>query len=283
MSRHGARLIGLLLPCAAFAQGTYLPAPASSAPASSASVALHASYGAYAAGAPIAEVEAGFSFSSVTYQMKLGYHTTGMVGFFFRGHQFDFVQGAWRGKDAVPSHFLGQGNWRGTDRLAEIDYQRGKPIVRVLEPPNAAEREHVPDTLQANTIDTLSALAGLIRSVGDTGRCETTVRTYDGRRALEIQANTVGEEMLEPTSRSTFAGKALRCDFAGRMLAGFRFGGNGENDGKAMHGSAWLAPITKGGPPLPVRMVFETRWFGDATMYLTGIGPGSDMRAAQGQ
>ena len=278
MLRYGASFVGLLLTCAAFAQGASLPAPASPGP-----VALHASYGAYAAGVPVADVEAGFSFGPGTYHMKLGYHTTGMVGFFFRGHQLDFVQGSWRGRDAVPAHFLGQGNWRGADRHAEIEYQQGKPIIRALEPPNEGEREHVPDSLQANTIDTLSALAELIRSVGDTGRCETTVHTYDGRRALEIQAHTVGEEMLEPTSRSSFAGKALRCDFAGRMLAGFKFGDTKENDGKAMHGSAWLAPIATGGPPLPVRVVFETRWFGDATMYLTGIGPGSDLRIARGE
>ena len=47
------------------------------------------------------------------------------------------------------------------------------------------------------------------------------MRTFDGRRAVEIQARTVGEELLEPTDRSSFGGKALHCDFSGRMVSGF--------------------------------------------------------------
>ena len=35
-------------------------------------------------------------------------------------------------------------------------------------------------------------------------------------------------------------------------------------------GSAWMAPVLPGAPSLPVRIAFQTRWFGWATMYLTG-------------
>ena len=264
--------VGFLLPCAAFAQSSAVPA----APA------FHATYETYAAGIHVAEVDTGFRFGPSGYQMNLGYHTTGMVGFFFRGNQFDRVTGAWRGRHASPSEFIGQGEWRGVQRLADVGYQQGKPVIRQLIPPNADEREPVPDDLQVNSIDTLSALAELIHVVGETGRCETTVRTYDGRRAVEIEAHTVGEDMLETSSRSSFAGKALHCEFSGRMLAGFKFDDDRVRDSKPMHGSAWLAPMVAGGPPLPVRMTFETRWFGDAVMYLTAIGAGSDLLAARG-
>jgi hypothetical protein len=89
----------------------------------------------------------------------------------------------------------------------------------------------------------------LIHVVATTGRCEANVRTYDGRRAVEIEAHTVGEEMLETNSRSSFAGKTLRCDFSGRMLSGFKFGDDRQRDSKPMHGSAWLAPVVAGASP----------------------------------
>lgn len=243
---------------------------------------LHASYATYAAGVHVAEAEANFSFSPKTYQMNLGFHTTGVVGLFFRGHQFDVAEGGWNGTRATPYRFVGEGAWRGIDRVTDIAYQAGRPVIRQLLPPNIAEREPVPDAMQVNTTDTLSALAELIRVVDATGRCEATAHTYDGRRALAIEAHTVREEMLEPTSRSSFAGSALRCDFSGRMQAGFLFDDNRERDSKPLHGSAWLASVTTGGPKLPVRLAFETRWFGDATMYVTGIGPGSVVRVARG-
>ncbi len=91
----------------------------------------------------------------------------------------------------------------------------------------------------------------------------------------------MGEELLEPTDRSSFGGKALHCDFSGRMVAGFWLGDDRERDRQPLHGSARLAPVVSGGPRLPVRMSFETRWFGDATMYLTSIGPGSDSKVAR--
>jgi hypothetical protein len=266
MLRCGAGLIGFWLPCAALAQ---TPAP----------LALDARYETYAAGLPVAEVDSGFSFGPENYRINLGYHTIGMAAVFVPGHQFDSVSGSWRGERAVPDRFVGKGRWHGDDRVAEIDYLQGQPTVRHLVPPNANEREPVPDSLQTNSIDTLSALAELIHVVKLTGRCETTVHTYDGRRAVEIEARTVGEETLESTPRSSFAGKALRCDFSGRLLAGFKFGDDRARDRKPMHGSAWLAPVVAGAPLMPVRIVFETRWFGDATMYLTGIG--SDLKVAQ--
>jgi hypothetical protein len=272
MLRCGPGLIGLLLPCAAFAQ----------TPVSSVPNAFHANYETYAAGLHVAEVEAAFSFGPRDYQMNLGYHTTGVVTLFVAGHQFDYVSGSWHRGRAAPSRFVGQGEWRGEERFAEIDYPVGLPVIRQLVPPNANEREPVPESLQANSIDTLSALAELIHVVKETGRCETTVRTYDGRRAVEIEAHTVGEQVLDTSARSSFAGKALRCDFSGRMLSGFKFNDDRQRDSKPMHGSAWLAPIVAGAPPLPVRMTFETRWFGDAVMYLTGIGPGSDLKIAKG-
>jgi len=227
----------------------------------------------------VAQVDAGFGLGLRTYQMNLADHTTGMAGFFVSGHQFNTVSGTWHGAQPAPTRFFGQGVWRGQQRVAQIDYDHGLPIVRQLVPPNGEEREEIPDALRDNAIDTLSALAELIHAVDTSGRCETVARIYDGRRATEIRASTVGREMLEPTSRSTFDGSALRCDFAGRMLAGFKFGDDRVRDSRPMHGSAWLAAVMPGGPAIPVRLTFETRWFGDATMYMTHVGPGSELGA----
>jgi hypothetical protein len=267
MKQWGATLFSVLLPAAAFAQG-----PTS----------LHATYDTYAAGMHVAQVETGLNFGLRTYQVNLGYHTMGLAGLFVRGHQVDLVNGGWNGLRARPVRFVGEGSWRGIERHAQIDYQDGRPIVRQLVPPNTVERESVPDRLQVNTVDTLSALVELIRIVDATGRCEAAARTFDGRRVVDVESHTVGEEMLEPTSRSSFAGRALRCDFSGRMLAGFLFNDDRERDGRPMHGSAWLGSVTASAPRFPVRITFETKWFGEATMYLTDVGPGSDVKVAHG-
>ncbi len=238
-------------------------------------VSTRLAYRTYVAGLPVAEAEAGLQLSPDAYQVTLAYHTTGVVSILFAGRQFNSANGTWNGVLAVPAHFYGHGVWRGQDRIVRIDYDHGLPLVRELTPPNEGEREPVPEPLRDNAIDTVSTLAELVQTIRTTGRCEAQMRTFDGRSAAEIQAVTVGEEVLDRTSRSIFAGKALRCDFTGRMLSGFRIGGNRERDSKPLSGSAWLAAVVPGGPALPVRIVFQTRLFGDATMYLTAAGDGA--------
>ena len=70
-----------------------------------------------------------------------------------------------------------------------------------------------------------------------------------------------------------FAGTALRCDFVGRMLAGFWLDRPHTTPGRPRGGSAWFASVQPGAPPLPVRMSFKTDWFGDVTMVLTAATP----------
>jgi hypothetical protein len=234
----------------------------------------HASYSVFAAGLHVADVEAGFDLGATSYQMRLAYHTTGLIRFFYHGHQFNTVQGTWDGDSPEPEEFLGDGVWHGVHRITRIDYAHGQPKVRELIPPNEAERQPIPPDLRANTIDTLSALAELLRRVADTGHCETKVHTYDGRRVTEVSAHTVETDLIPPDGQSAYSGRALRCDFEGRMLAGFLLGSSVAAGDRPLHGTAWLARVIPHMPPLPVRMTFQTRWFGNATMFLIHAAPG---------
>ena len=139
----------------------------------------------------------------------------------------------------------------GADRQRRtlIAYDHGLPQIRDLQPPQETEREPVPPELQLHTMDTLSALAQLMRRVAARpARARPTVHTYDGRRVLDVVAHTGGPERLEPTGRSIFSGPTLRCDFEGRELAGFLLGQNDPEHRRPLHGSAWLAPVLPDAP-----------------------------------
>lgn len=256
MRRAAPGLLGLLLVLPA-------PAPAQEAPE------LQTSYDMYAAGFHVAQMHASFGVGPRDYRVQLAYHTTGLVSVFHRGHQLSTVAGTWDADQPQPLEFRSTGVWQGQDKVTLIDYLHGLPLIRRLIPPQTAEREPVPLSLQRNAVDSLSAMALLIRRVRDTGRCEASVRTFDGNRAGEITAHTSGEDILAPTSRSIFSGKTLRCDFLGQMLAGFLHVDSSPYDRRPLHGSAWLARLDPREPPVPVKMEFETHWFGNATMYLT--------------
>jgi hypothetical protein len=258
MRRAASSLLGLLL---------LIPAPA---PAQEAAE-LHASYNLYAAGFHVAKIEVVFGVGPRNYEVRLDYHTTGLAALFHHGHQLSTVVGTWNADRPQPQEFQVIGVWQGEDKVTLMDYLHGQPLVRRLIPSQEKEREPVPLALQQNSVDSLSALALLVRRVADTGRCEASVRTFDGNRASEITAHTAGEEVLPPNDRSSFSGKALRCDFLGQMLAGFLYEDSSAYDRRPLHGSAWLANVFPGQPPVPVQMQFETHWFGDAHMYLTHL------------
>ncbi|MGH7153830.1 MAG: hypothetical protein ACREF3_07850, partial [Acetobacteraceae bacterium] len=98
------------------------------------------------------------------------------------------------------------------------------------------------------------------------------------RRLTRIDVRTAGIATLDTTIRSVFAGRALRCDFTQQMLAGFLRDNDSAAAHRPDHGSVWIAPAFPGSPPVPVRLAFATRWFGDVTLYLTGaqLSPGAE-------
>jgi hypothetical protein len=202
----------------------------------------------------------------------VAFHTTGLVGFFYQAHQVNSVNGSWTEHSLAPHEYVLDGVWRDQQRTTLIEYDAGQPLVRTLVPPNGPERQTVPPELQANTVDTLSALAGMIRTVALSGRCEGSVHTFDGRTATVLSAHTVGTETLQPTGRSMFSGPALRCDFDSRIVAGFLTDDSEEAHLRPLHGSAWLAPVMPGEMAIPVRMTIGTRWFGEPMVYLTSAG-----------
>jgi len=271
----------LLTPLTTLALALPLAAPVAAEDAGD----LHATYQTYAAGLHVADATAEFGFGRWSYQLRVAFHTTGLVGFFYQAHQVNSVTGSWTENSLAPHEYVLDGVWRDQQRTTQIEYHAGDPLVRTLVPPNGPERQTVPPDLQANTVDSLSALAGMIRTVALSGRCEGSVHTYDGRTATVLSAHTVGTETLEPTGRSMFSGPALRCDFESRILAGFLTDDSEEAHLRPLHGSAWLAPVVPGEMAIPVRMTIGTRWFGEPTVYLTSVGPGpaaSSERASAG-
>lgn len=227
-------------------------------------------YAAYAAGLNVLALQAAFAVGPEAYRVRLVLDTAGMFGMVVHSHSDSTANGTFSGERARPERFYSWGDTRGRRRVTQIDYPGGQPkLVQQVPPPNEEEREPVPPARTADTVDSLSAMALLIHMVASTGRCDGSVQLYDGQRLSELSAHTAGREVLEASSRSSFAGPALRCDFEGRQLAGFVRDADEAELKRVQHGSAWLAPVVPGGPVVPVRISFQTRWFGQATMYVT--------------
>ena len=228
------------------------------------------SYATYIGGLNALDLDASVAISAQGYRLQMSYRLTGVVGAVVHGEGATTVDGRFQAGATVPRQLFSTGHFRGRPYVMQLDWQGGRPVITKMDPPEETEREPVPLAQQLHTIDALSALASLLHQVAMTGRCDGALQTYDGRRLSEFAARTVGEESLPETDRSTFKGTALRCDFDGRQIAGFQLDGDKAELQRLQHGSAWFARLVPGDPPMPVRITFGARSFGQATMYLIG-------------
>lgn len=242
---------------------------------------FRATYSVVAAGMTVMEVEALIDLAGAEgYRIETSLRLAGMVRAFISGEQTTTGQGTWDGPRARPVRFVSDGVWRGQARRTVLEYPDGEPTVRTLVPPNEEEREPVSPEMQRGTMDAFGALALLSRTVAATQACDGNAAIFDGRRRSDFSARTGGWERLAGRSGS-WGGEALRCTFEGRVVAGFRLDDDqAEQWRRPQQGTAWLASVRPGTPPIPVRLEVPSRFFGRITAYLTRVAPAGESTRA---
>jgi hypothetical protein len=235
--------------------------------------AANLNYQLYVLGVAVGEAAFSLDLSAPAYRMSMRFQTTGIADVFVGDRVEEHTSGRFDHDQPAPLEYGSNGRRHGEDRVVNMIWRDGSPVVTAIAPPNSSEREDVPAALLPHTVDPLDAIVFLLRQVARTGRCEGSSRAYDGRRLELLQAITSGWEEIPPSSRSSFSGRALRCDFVDKTLGGFRLGSGRDDDARDHHGTIWLAQVIAGQAALPVRAAIETRWFGEATIYVTSATP----------
>jgi hypothetical protein len=250
-------------------------------------------YDGFADGLLVLKMRASLHFTATGYDGTLAFHTAGMIAWVVRSTDDSEVSGAFvranaaaggsaggtageptaSPDQAAPASFVSIGKLRGVERVTRMTYRDGSPVIGTLTPDVTLERSPVAPSATAHTIDTLSAIAMLVRQVGDTGRCDGGTMIFDGRRLTALRARTTGPAALPHVGRSIFAGQTLRCDFDGDQLAGFKKDETEADQRRTRHGVAWLASVLPGAPPIPVRVNFDNKILGQVTLYLTSATP----------
>lgn len=233
--------------------------------------AVELNYSLYFLGVSAADAKLSFDIAEASYRLTLAFHTTGIADLFVGDRLEEHTSGRFEKDQPAPADYASNGHLRGQDRVVDMTWHDGMPTITAITPANRTEREDVSTPLLAHTVNPLDAFVLLLHQVARTGRCEGSSRAYDGRRLQLLEARTLGEEDLPESVHSSYAGHALRCEFTDRTLAGFRTGAGRDNDLKDHRGTIWFSQVLPGLPRLPVRASVETRWFGDAVIYLKSI------------
>jgi hypothetical protein len=236
---------------------------------------IEADYSGLAKGLKILSLRAEITLLPETYLARVAARSAGMVGLFVHNDSVTTLRGRFTKNGIMPERSDNHGELRGEPRETHIVYRNGNPVPEILIPP--ADSDHTPvDVMQIRgAVDTLAAMLDLMRLVARQGRCDVTVKVFDGRRLADVSAVTVGHEIMPPNRRSIFSGDALHCDFVSRQIGGFLKGDDEAALRAAKPGAVWLASVLPGTMPIPVRFDFEDSMAGQISLYLTDIEGGA--------
>jgi hypothetical protein len=259
-ARLGA--VGVRLLAALAATGIFPPMALAEAPSQ------QAHYAGYVLGLHVFDMNLALALQPAAYRIEASFRLAGALGAVWHAEGSTTVSGHFSGGQAVPQEMVSTGRYWGTTHVLRMNWQAGRPEMVQMEPPLEKDREPVPTSDQANTVDTLSAVAALMQLVAGTGRCDTAARTFDGSRLAELSAKTAGQEFLKPVDLSSFEGTALRCDLTVRMTGGFLRDEDNAKAHRPRKATVWFARLQRDAPPIPVRMAFYSEGSPSATAYL---------------
>ncbi len=218
-------------------------------------------------GVSLGEIEMTSLLDRAGYRIEIRtrpYRAAQLVG---AAEQSGKVEGRWGRGGPEPRLYTANGSWRGRTYVSEMHYPRGVPTIRRQEPSNE-DREAVPPELIRGTVDSLSGVAGMLKKVAESEACDGSTAIYDGRR--RSVAVMTSSAKVQVADQGPLNGRALRCGFSVRTIAGFRHDDDREAAMRPLKGSVLIALREGGEFPVPVRFEVETRWFGTVAVQLAG-------------
>lgn len=207
------------------------------------------------------------------YQVKVRFGTDGWIGRVFDWQMDANSSGRIEDGAVRPVAAASTSRWNRKERLIGLSYSpEGVVDIVRAEPPVGEGKDGIPDAWRRNTLDLASAVLTLVRGVERGGRCGATLPVFDGRRRYDLVAEDLGEDTIRRTRYGIYSGKAVACRLAWQRYE--KPGGDGdawqppaESGARDTELNAWLAPVAKGLPPVPVLLQMEMR-IGEARAHL---------------
>lgn len=217
-----------------------------------------ATYVVTVAGITVADAEVRFTLGPAgsPYQIETRTRSRGLASWLMRSQSETRSEGILRAGAPQPRRYQTEGLWRGAPRRTVLDYAPdGTARITTLEPLQDMERTPVPDDARRGHIDPLSALVMLTARVRETARCESQVRTFDGRRVVQFEVTT--SPIVQVADRGL-----LRCDVESRPLAGVAMDRPIEEAMRPTRSSLLFGVTQPGAPAIPVQIEIASRWWG---------------------
>jgi hypothetical protein len=182
------------------------------------------------------------------YETSTQVRTVGLAGVLFPWTAGATTIGRRAAGALVPVQHRARGEYRGTARWVAIDYEPGGAVRAVIAPPpEADDRDPVPEAERQATIDPLTATLAAVQS-----GCRGTLRVFDGRRRYDLALADQGESEL-PGATPVYRGRARHCQARVTPRTGF-WHASEQHDERPAQLDVWIAAPKVDVMPVPVYM-----------------------------
>lgn len=178
------------------------------------------------------------------------------------------------GLTVSPEVHRNEGEWRGATRRNVLTFlPDGTVEVEQESPPDPNKLSPIPEDSIAGTVDPISAIMALARTMEVAGDCTGTIPIYDGRRRYDLSVTQGGAKTFEANDYSIFQGEAVACEVVFERIGGFRLEPS-KYQQTARDRIVWVAQPLDGVPPIPVRIEVDTD-YGVLLVHLTAARVGN--------
>lgn len=232
---------------------------------------VRASYDVYFGGFHVMSSTAHYDRGETEYVVSATGRTLGILEFFFEWVGETKTTGRFEGPRILPTLHESRGQGSSEERRMTIRYgDAGEVLDVVVEPaPDPEEVTPLPENAEIGTIDPLTVIADLGKSVSEGRGCAGTYPVFDGKRRYDLIISDQGEKTLDPTSYSIFSGPALACHVEWDMKGGARRE-KSKYSRTARNRMVYVAAPFEGAEPIPVAMTIETD-YGTLMAHLTSV------------
>lgn len=237
---------------------------------------LRVTYGLFAGGFNVVEVDGVYTLDNNTYSLSMDLETSGMLGKVAPWSGVIESNGLFKGAQSTPLKHSFASTWRDETETTLLNFNDNGILtsMKTIEGDGSID-DKMPDAaiLKNNPVDMLSAL---FRAMNNPS-CESSQTTLDSKRSFNMVFKSKGTEILEKNNYSNFSGQAEICEIEIVPIAGkwrdkprgwMSIQGQAKENGQLPR--IWFGKIRDDMPPIPVRFLIKTN-YGTMIMHLSDV------------
>jgi hypothetical protein len=232
-------------------------------------------YQVYKGGFHALTLQAELSRDAKVYEVTFSAETEGLIGLIYPYLLRGTSHGALEAGALLPKGYEIYSETRTKKRSRRLTYRDDGTVAAETTPARDLRKLNMEEA--SGRLDPVSAMLAIVQRLSETGKCVGRVEVSDGKRRYDLIPKDLGKTPV-PKGYGIFKGEGHLCRITMETHSGFET--KKQMDRVPPKIDVWLAPVTPGGQPVPVRLVSSST-FGAVIAHLVDIRDKTKLLAAE--